>query len=129
MDKDLPNIYKGVVNSNNNQDKSVLGENIEKKEDIKLDKNIDKEINKIFNSKDFIYKAEVLITLNNNENIKKTIIGKNNNSLITLDDELIDINNISKIDLIQIPSTNVSGKHLIEHTHSKFIVKNESVEE
>ena len=100
MDKDLPNIYKGVVNSNNNQDKSVLGENIEKKEDIKLDKNIDKEINKIFNSKDFIYKAEVLITLNNNENIKKTIIGKNNNSLITLDDELIDINNISKIDLI-----------------------------
>ncbi len=100
MDKDLPNIYKGVVNSNNNQDKSVLGENIEKKEDIKLDKNIDKEINKIFNSKDFIYKAEVLITLNNNENIKKTIIGKNNNSLITIDDELIDINNISKIDLI-----------------------------
>ena len=100
MDKDLPNIYKGVVNSNNNQDKSVLGENIEKKEDIKLDKNIDKEINKIFNSKDFIYKAEVLITLNNNENIKKTIIGKNNNSLITIDDELIDINNISKIELI-----------------------------
>lgn len=100
MDKDLPNIYKGVVNSNNNQDKSVLGENIEKKEEIKLNKNIDKEINKIFNSKDFIYKAEVLITLNNNENIKKTIIGKNNNSLITIDDELIDINNISKIDLI-----------------------------
>ena len=100
MDKDLPNIYKGVVNSNNNQDKSVLGENIEKKEDVKLDKNIDKEINKIFNSKEFIYKAEVLITLNNNENIKKTIIGKNNNSLITIDDELIDINNISKIELI-----------------------------
>lgn len=101
MDKDLPNIYKGVVNTNNNQDKSVLKEEfVEKKKEIKIEKDINKDINKIFNSSEFIYKAEVLITLKNNERIKKTIIGKNNNSLITIDDELIDINNISKIELI-----------------------------
>lgn len=102
MDKDLPNIYKGVVNTDNNQEKSVLGEEITKEDnkEIKFEKSIDQEINNIFNSSDFIYKADVLITLKNNEKIKKTIIGKNNNSLITIDDELININNISKIEKI-----------------------------
>lgn len=101
MDKDLPNIYKGVVNTDNNQDKSVLGEEVvDNKKEFKIEKDINKDINKIFNSSEFIYKAEVLITLKDNEKIKKTIIGKNNNSLITIDDELIDINNISKIELI-----------------------------
>ena len=105
MDKDLPNIYKGIVNENNNQEKSVLND---EKEEIKINKDIIKEeknnvkndIRKIFTSKDFIYRADVLITLKDNEKIKKTIIGSNNNSLITIDDELIDINTISKIDLI-----------------------------
>ena len=32
MDKDLPNIYKGTVNNSNNQDKSILGEILEVKE-------------------------------------------------------------------------------------------------
>ena len=95
MDKDLPNIYKGIVNKDNNQDKSVLGES---KEIIKRD--INKDIKKIFTSKDFIYKAEVLITLKDNSKLKKTIIGTNNNSLITIDDELIDINSIQEIELI-----------------------------
>ena len=98
MDKDLPNIYKGVVNTNNNQNESVLGE---EKEKITIDnKDIKKDINRIFNSPSFIYKADVLITLSDSKTIKKTIIGKNNNSLITIDDELININNISKIEKI-----------------------------
>ena len=105
MDKDLPNIYNEIVNENNNQEKSNLNE---EKEEIKINKDIIKEeknnvkndIRKIFTSKDFIYRADVLITLKDNEKIKKTIIGSNNNSLITIDDELIDINTISKIDLI-----------------------------
>jgi hypothetical protein len=102
MDKDLPNIYKGVVNTDNNQEKSVLGEEITKEDnkEIKFEKSIDQEIKNIFNSSDFIYKADVLITLKNNEKIKKTIIGKNNNSLITIDDELIDVSSISKIELV-----------------------------
>ena len=93
MDKDLPNIYKGIVNNSNNQDKSILnGE--EKKEVLKENKDIKKDIRKILTSKD------VLITLKDNNKIKKTIIGSNNNSLITIDDELIDINNIKEIELI-----------------------------
>lgn len=100
MDKDLPNIYKGVVNSNNNQDKSILKEEKIEKNEVLKNNNVEKEIRDIFTSKDFIYRADVLITLKNNEKLKKTIIGTNNNSLITIDDELIDINNISQIDLI-----------------------------
>lgn len=96
MDKDLPNIYKGTVNNSNNQDKSILGETLE----VKENKDVKKNIKKILTSKDFLYKAEVLITLKDNSKIKKTIIGSNNNSLITIDDELIDINNIQEIELI-----------------------------
>ena len=96
MDKDLPNIYKGTVNNSNNQDKSILGETLE----VKENKDIKKDIRKILTSKDFLYRADVLITLKDNNKIKKTIIGSNNNSLITIDDELIDINNIQEIELI-----------------------------
>lgn len=96
MDKDLPNIYKGSVNNSTNQDKSILNEEVK----IESNRDVEKDIKKILTSKDFIYKAEVLITLKDNNKLKKTIIGTNNNSLITIDDELIDINNISKIDLI-----------------------------
>jgi hypothetical protein len=38
--------------------------------------------------------------LSTGEVIEKTIIGKNNNSLITMDDELIDVNSIKKIELL-----------------------------
>ena len=96
MDKDLPNIYKGTVNNSNNQDKSILGETLE----VKENNDVKKDIKKILTSKDFLYKAEVLITLKDNSKIKKTIIGTNNNSLITIDDELIDINRIQEIELI-----------------------------
>lgn len=102
MDKDLPNIYKGIVNADNNQDKSILNEEVKDndKNTISNNKNVKENIKKILASKDFIYRADVLITLDNNEKLKKTIIGTNNNSLITIDDELIDINKIQEIELI-----------------------------
>jgi hypothetical protein len=99
MDKELPNIYKGVVNNSNNQDSSILREKI-KKEEAKDYNDVEKDIKKILTSKEFIYRADVLITLKDNSKIKKTIIGTNNNSLITIDDELIDINRIQEIELI-----------------------------
>lgn len=98
MDKDLPNIFKGKVSDSNNQDKSILGE--EKKENIVPQKSVDNQIRDIFNSSEFLYKADVLITLNDNNTLKKTIIGRSNNSLITIDDELIDVKDISRIELI-----------------------------
>ena len=53
-------------------------------------------INEIFKSPYYIYKAEVEITLEDGVVVKK-IIGKNNQNLITMDNELIPINSIKDI--------------------------------
>ena len=93
--KDLP-----ASNGETENKESLASDGEEKKEVLKENKDIKKDIRKILTSKDFLYRADVLITLKDNNKIKKTIIGSNNNSLITIDDELIDINNIKEIELI-----------------------------
>lgn len=105
MNKDLPNIFKGKPNNSNNQESSIGSKEIkvEKSKTIKEifnKKSVDDQIKDIFNSSDFMYKANVLITYLDGEEVKKTIIGRTNNSLITLDDELIKVKDISKIDLL-----------------------------
>ncbi|MBR2713059.1 MAG: hypothetical protein IKE73_05055 [Bacilli bacterium] len=101
MKKDLPNIYKGKVMNNQNQKEIILKEEeVSNIESSKEYKSVDRQIKDIFSSDAFIYKAETLITLNDGSKIKKTIIGKTNNSLITMDDELIDVNRIVQIELI-----------------------------
>ena len=100
MSKKLPNIFKGIVPKNNNQNSSVINnENTVEKEVVIEEKNINRQINDIFTSDSFVYKADTIITLNTGEVLKKTIIGKTNSSLITIDDELIDVSSISKIEL------------------------------
>ena len=96
MNKKLPGIYKGVVKNNSiNQKQVIVGEE-ETKENI----SINKQIKNIFSSDNFVYKADVVITMIDGTTLKKTIIGKTNNSLITMDDELIDVSKISQIDFI-----------------------------
>lgn len=106
MKKDLPNIFKGKVDRSvnqrevvitNNNDENIIENEIDEKKSLS---SVDKKIKEIFNSESFIYKADTLITLSSGEKIKKTIIGKNNNSLITMDDDLIDISSIEKIETI-----------------------------
>ena len=49
----------------------------------------------------FIYTlANVSIKLTDGTTQEKTIIGRTNNSLITIDDELIDVSKISQIDFL-----------------------------
>lgn len=95
MHKKLPNIFKGTVDNSNNQDISFVNKEV-KNEEI----DVNKQIKKILNSNNFVYKADTRITLSTGEVIEKTIIGKNNNSLITMDDELIEVSSISKIELL-----------------------------
>ena len=97
--KKLPNIFKGVVKNNFQNQKESIVSNIplvEEKEEI----NVDKQIKDIFTSSNYVYKADVRIITNDNNELKKTIIGRTNNSLITMDDELIDVSNISQIDFL-----------------------------
>ncbi len=107
MKNKLPGIYKGIVkNINKNQKQTILSKNVENtNEDIVRndevdDKNINRKIKDIFSSPNYVYKANVSITMENGDNLKKTIIGRTNNSLITIDDELIDVRNISQIDFL-----------------------------
>lgn len=82
---------------NNNEEiyfSSLKNEKI--KEEKKNTKNIFQKINDIFNSKNYVYKADVVITTNNGE-LNKRIIGKNSKYLITADNELILISEIKDI--------------------------------
>ena len=75
----------------------VVSKNEEQKlKQIEIDKNIRQKINEIFASYKYVYKADVIITTKQGE-INKTIIGKKDNNLITIDNEFIDINNIKDI--------------------------------
>ena len=58
-----------------------------------------KKINNIFASPNHVYKSRVRITLNNGL-AEKTIVGKNNTHLITINGELIKINDILDIEKI-----------------------------
>ena len=104
MKKKLPNIYKGKVKNNSvNQKQSTISSyaNNEIYENEEVDeRSINRQIKDIFNSENFVYKADVSILTNDGNILKKTIIGRTNNSLITIDDELIDVSKISKIDFL-----------------------------
>ena len=101
--KILPKIYKGNIKLNSkNQKSTILEKNLESVKNVVVDddnnKNINGRIKDLFNSPSYVYKKDVTLELNNSEIVKKTIIGRTNNSLITIDDELIDVKNITRID-------------------------------
>lgn len=100
MKKKLPNIFKGVVKNNNQNQKQSIVSSIPEIDDIQEDIDVNRKIKDIFSSPNYVYKANVRIMTNNNEELKKTIIGRTNNSLITIDDELIDVSKISQIDFL-----------------------------
>lgn len=95
----LPKVYqnKNIGNINNDQEyfyssnpQTVVNKNERTKEDIKV------KINRLFQSQKFIYKIKVNVITSEGE--KEThIIGKTNNELITIDNDLIPINDIIDI--------------------------------
>lgn len=106
MKKILPNLYKGKVKNNLQNQKQSFVKTIEeeisniKPENTIEDKNINRQIKDIFSSPNYVYKADVSIVMADGKNLKKTIIGRTNNSLITIDDELIDVSQISQINFL-----------------------------
>lgn len=102
MDKKLPSIFanridKKIENNSRvcvtkNEDRNVIMEEVKPE---KID--INKKLNKIFSSPKYVYKASVTITLKDKV-ITKKIIGKNGKNIITLDNELIPIEDILDIE-------------------------------
>lgn len=106
MEKKLPKVFANSINKDlrNNETvyyekKQTIKEEIEKpKKTILNDSfNLNQKINKIFGSSRYVYKADVDITLKDGK-VSKKIIGRNKNELITMDNELIKIEDILDID-------------------------------
>lgn len=102
MNKKLPNIFvnknTGIVK--NNEEFYYGKDNINNETKI-IDNNmkdilIRKKIDDIFNSSSFIYKARVIITTKDNDK-EYTLIGKDKNKLLTIDNETILISDVLDI--------------------------------
>lgn len=107
MEKELPKMYHNEFNKDFNNNRYVFSSMIDKKErnnnNRELNDNkkndrftIEQKIFNIFNSKDYIYKADVTI-VTDEQVLKKRIIGKNSANLITIDNEYIPISIIRDI--------------------------------
>lgn len=107
MNRDLPKMYQNCFDKEINNNRCVFSSLIDKKEDrssykedskdIKFDRfTIEQKIFNIFNSKDYIYKADVTI-VTDNQVLNKRIVGKNSSNLITIDNEYIPISIIRDI--------------------------------
>ena len=99
--KDLPKVFQNNINKKFNNNKNVFyscddNRNLNNEEAVYDKKNILQKINEIFSSPNYIYKANVEITLKDKK-ITKRIIGRNKNYIITMDNMLIPISDIIDI--------------------------------
>lgn len=101
MEKELPKMYHSSINKQINNVQNVFSTiNNEFDNDLRSTTynkfEIDNKINDIFNSPNFVYKADVNI-LTDKGLLNKRIIAKKNGYLITIDNETIPINIIKDI--------------------------------
>ena len=89
----MNHISKFAKKVNNN--KKVYS-SLYKEKEVISNVDVNKVINEIFNSKNYIYKADVIITTDEGE-VSKRIIGRNSNYLITSENEKIEISKIRNI--------------------------------
>ena len=94
--KELPKVFHNKINKKYNNNRSFYYSNNEPIEEEKDTRTITQKINDIFSSPNYIYKANVEITLKDKKIVKR-IIGRNKNYIITMDNDLISINDIIDI--------------------------------
>ncbi len=100
MKEKLPDVYPVPFNKKLNNTQEFFYDNL--KQERSSNDNLDyltmeNKINRIFNSKDYIYKKDVSIETNTGKKTY-TIIGRTNNALITKNNEKINISDIINID-------------------------------
>ena len=94
MNKELPKVFANKIDKKINNSQDIFYEE-EKKSEINDVRNI----GDIFNSSNFVYKSKVKITTYD-KTFTKTIVGRKNNYLLTMDNEAINIDNILDIEQI-----------------------------
>lgn len=104
MNKKLPNVFanKNVNMVSNNKEMYYSKETDGLSNNISLENEnirlimIRKKINDLFSSKDFVYKVDVIVTTGEGDK-EYTLIAKNNDSLLTINNESIPISEILDI--------------------------------
>lgn len=103
MKKELPKMYQSKINKpvpSIQKVYSTMNAKKEEKTETRTSKyssiSIDKKIDSIFSSPDYVYKADVTI-VTDTEEIKRRIIARNRNNIITIDNEYIPISIIRDI--------------------------------
>ena len=97
MNKKLPEMFINELNkpAGNNNKVFYSSKQNERNERNEIpsnnEPNITQKISNIFNSSNYIYKADVEIKKRDQSTINKRIVGRNNNYLISIDNELIPI--------------------------------------
>ncbi len=100
--KELPKMYHTKLKKSASSIQKVYSTITNKNTEEPLSKNnysnisIDKKIDNIFNDKGFVYKADVTI-VTDTDTIKKRIVARNINNIITIDNEYIPISIIRDI--------------------------------
>ena len=91
--KNLPKVFAKPIEKEMRNNEEIFYSRLKSQNEKK---DILKEIDKIFGSKDFVYKSEVEITLKSGV-IITTIVGKSGSNLLTLDNQKISIPDIMEI--------------------------------
>ena len=96
--KDLPKVFHNNINKKFNNNRNIYYSSSRTEENIPSEdsKTILQKINNIFSSPNYVYKANVEITLKDKK-VTKRIIGRNKNFIITMDNTLIPITDILDI--------------------------------
>ena len=95
--KELPKVFHNKIDKKINNNRNVFYSNNTYEEDRSIDtRTVLQKINEIFSSPNYVYKANVEITLKDKK-VTKRIIGRNKNYIITMDNDLIPINDIVDI--------------------------------
>ena len=97
--KDLPKVFHNKIDKKINNNESVFYSSNKKTNngnDSADSRNVIQKINSIFSSPNYVYKANVEITLKD-KTITKRIIGRNKDYIITMDNNLIAISDIVDI--------------------------------
>lgn len=99
--KELPKVFKTNIDKrfNNNSD-VYYSRNNSNMEEIKDTRTVLQKLNDIFSSPNYVYKANVEITLKDKK-LTKRIIGRNKDFIITMDNTLIPIKDIIDIKSIK----------------------------
>ena len=102
MEKKLPKVFANKIDKELNNNETVYynkneERKIEEKDPLTSVLTVNQKINQIFSSARYVYKADVIITTKNGK-MNKRIIGRNRNELITMDNEVINVNDILDIE-------------------------------